>query len=245
MMSAFLLGAPHADRLQGRPDIRFCLDDFEQTKSTLTEWALQGVAAPDLDNQLSPTGTPRGGGLWRCFMGGGIRTMSRGLASHAPAFVAIRAVVTQHGHVLWRQVVDQRFDKLGGAENFKVASCAPVFFRTVEHVAGAGFVVDLFEIERAADEVFGESPTACNIVCREGCFAGVEVESAVVPGKKFFRQVIVDGLVFEQSAQDGMSPEFGELSPAAGRCKDEGVVGSEDSCRNQQVEMGVPGEVTS
>ena len=39
-----------------------------------------------------------------------------------------------------------------------------------------------------------------------------------------------------------MSPEFGELSPAAGRCKGEGVVGSEDPGRNQQVKVGVPGE---
>ena len=201
-MSAFLLGAPHADRHQGRPDVRFLLDNFEQTKPTLAEWALQGVAAPDLDNQLSPTGTPRGGGLWRCFVGRGIRTMSRGLASHAPAFVAISAVVTQHGHVLWRQVVDQRFDKLGGTENFKVASGAPVFFRPIEHVAGAGFVGDFFKIERAADEVFGESPTARNIAGRKGCFAGVEVESAVVPGKEFFRQVIVCLLYTSPSPRD-------------------------------------------
>ena len=120
-------------------------------------------------------------------------------------------------------------------------------FHSAAFVAVGAVVAQHSHILRrqVADERLDELPGTEDLEVAPGApvfFGAIKDVAGARFVEDFVGQFLVDGLAFEQSAQGGVPPEFGQLPPAAGAGDGESVVGPEDPGGDQQVQVGVPRE---
>jgi hypothetical protein len=143
-------------------------------------------------------------------------------------------------------VLDGGGDEVGGGEDLEVALGFPVAAGAVDDGGGFFFPGDLLQGEGGAQEVFGEVSSALYVVRGDGFFSGVEVETAVSPGKEVAGFPFCEQFVVDEPADEAVAEEFGEGVEGGFRnggkeVEEAGVV--EEAAGAEDVKMRMPYKV--
>ena len=187
-------GLPQAEEAEEKFDFLWADDGFDAPQGASTARALEGIGAPDTENEIAPQGAHGAGGgfgwggedFWGWFVWCGIFWWwwddFGGGSGEAAGFVGVEAVVADGLLSLWRDVLDGGSEEVGGFEDFEVAFGVPTAAGAVDDGFDVGVPGHFLEGEGGAEEVFRETAAAFGVVGGDGGFsAGVDVEAAVFP----------------------------------------------------------------
>ena len=164
----------------------------------------------------------------------------------ASGFVGIDAVVTDGLVALWREMVDDGGDEIGGFEDFEVALGGVVALGAVDDGLGGGVPGDFLEGEGMTQEVFSETFAAFGVVGGDGFFAAVvDVEAGMFPGEEVGEAAGADVFAVAQGVEETVAEEFDGGGEVFGGHAVEAAVGGEEAVGGEDVEVGVEDEVVA
>jgi hypothetical protein len=139
-------------------------------------------------------------------------------------------------------VIDDGGEEINGFEDFEVAFGVVVGLGTVDDGLGFGFPGDFLEGEGCAEQVLGEAFASVGVMGWDGALAAVDMESAVLPGKKVGEAGGTDVFGLAQGVEESVAEEFGGVCVTFGGHAVEAALGVEETVGDEEVEVGVEEE---
>lgn len=205
--------------------------------------AFEGIAAPDVEDALTPAtaGPVRCDGrrvkfeivaLWR-------------LLSHASGFVAVETVVAEGLEAFGRDVFVEGGDEVGAGEELKVPLGAPAAGGAVENGLGLCVPGHFLEGYGRSEEVLSQPFDGLAVVGADGGFSLIDVEAMVLPSEQLVGLSGRDPLEVQQSVEDFVAENLGELLATGAANEVELEVCVKDASGGEAMNVWMVGEVVA